>query len=108
MLRESKGTYEQNKRSKFLQKYKEFMEEEFLITGFHDGIGLEKGMVIWECSTEGGKSFSARPRGSHEERKRLFLNASKSVGKKLTVIFQELTVEGSPRFPIGKAIREGY
>jgi ATP-dependent DNA ligase len=108
IIRDFKGPYEQNKRSKYLQKYKEFMEEEFIITGYHDGEGHDKGMVIWECVTKSGKHFSAKPQGSFEERKRMFLIASTFVGRQLTVVFQELTVDGIPRFPVGKGIRDGY
>ena len=35
-------------------------------------------------------------------------NGDKYIGKKLTVIYQELTEDGKPRFPVGKAIRDGY
>jgi ATP-dependent DNA ligase len=33
-VRDKNGIYEPNKRSKYLQKYKKFMEEEFKIIGF--------------------------------------------------------------------------
>jgi len=106
MLRDPQGTYEIDKRSKYLQKYKEFMEEEFTIVGFHDGDGLDNEMVIWECETSNGQRFSAKPRGTHEYRRELFENATQYIGKKLTVIFQEYSTDGIPRFPIGKDIRE--
>ena len=106
MLRDPQGTYEIDKRSKYLQKYKEFMEEEFTIVGFHDGISLDKGLVIWECETSNGQRFSAKPRGTHEYRRELFENATQNIGKKLTVIFQEYSTDGVPRFPVGKDIRE--
>lgn len=107
MLRASEGAYEPNKRSKFLQKYKEFMEEEFVIVGFHDGDGIDQGLVIWECVTKNGTRFSAKPRGTHEHRRQLFEHAQEHVGKLLTVVFQEYSTDGTPRFPIGKAIRDG-
>jgi ATP-dependent DNA ligase len=104
MLRDPEGTYEIDKRSKYLQKYKEFMEEEFIIVGFHDGI--DKGLVIWECETSNGMRFSAKPRGTQEYRSELFENATQYIGKKLTVIFQEYSTDGIPRFPVGKDIRD--
>lgn len=106
MIRDPEGIYEPNKRSKYLQKYKEFMEEEFEIVGFHDGEGVDRELVIWECITNDGKPFSVRPRTTFEERKRLFKEASNYLGKKLTVIFQEFSPDMIPRFPVGKAIRE--
>ncbi len=108
MIRAKDGPYEINKRSKYLQKYKKFMEEEFKIVGFHEGKGDEKGSVIWECVTKHDKTFSVRPKGTGEQRKKLFINGEKYIGKKLTVIFQEYHESGVPRFPVGKAIRENY
>jgi len=106
MLRDRDGIYEPNKRSKYLQKYKEFMEEEFEIVGFHDGEGIDKEMVIWDCITKEGRKFSVRPKTNFEERKRLFKEAGMYVGKQLTVVFQEYSHDLIPRFPVGKAIRE--
>ena len=89
-------------------KYKEFMEEEFKIIGFHEGTGDEKGIVIWECETPDKKQFSVRPKGTREIRKELYDNGDKYIGKLLTVIFQEYTNDGIPRFPVGKSIRDIY
>jgi DNA ligase-1 len=108
MLRNKVGMYRCNFRSHDLQKYKEFMEDEFKIIGFMQGDGRDKGTVIWICETKEGKEFRVRPRGTIENRSELYKNGKKYVGKKLTVIFQELTEEGKPRFPVGKDIRENY
>lgn len=105
MLRDSNGLYQINKRSKYLQKYKEFMDEEFQIVGFHEGTGNEKGAVVWDCKTKKGQSFAVRPRGTFERRKELFQDAAANVGSMLTVIFQEYSADGIPRFPVGKSIR---
>jgi len=93
-------------RSADLQKYKEFKDDEYKIVGFKEGDGIEKGCVIWVCETKDKKPFSVRPRGTHEDRAAAFKTASKAVGKKLTVRFQELTEDGIPRFPVGLAIRD--
>ena len=58
--------------------------------------------------TKEEKKFTVRPRGTMESRRKLFDNGNKYVGKMLTVIYQELTEEGKPRFPVGKDIRENY
>jgi ATP-dependent DNA ligase len=108
MIREMNGLYEIQKRSKYLQKYKEFMEEEFKIVGFHEGTGSEIGTVIWDCITSDGKTFAVRPKGTFESRKKLFETAGENIGKDLTVIFQEYTAENIPRFPVGKGIRDIY
>jgi ATP-dependent DNA ligase len=108
MLRNKGGMYRCNYRSHDLQKYKEFEEDEFRITGFTQGDGRDKGTVIWVCETKEGKEFTVRPRGTMESRRKLFETGKKYVGKMLTVIYQELTEEGKPRFPVGKDIRENY
>jgi DNA ligase-1 len=106
MIRAMDGVYELNKRSKFLQKFKEFEDDEFKIIGYSEGTGSEKGCIIWKCITKDGKEFDVRPRGTFESRQKLFEEGDKYIGKMLTVIFFEYTADGIPRFPVGKAIRE--
>jgi DNA ligase-1 len=108
MLRNKTGMYRCNYRSHDLQKYKEFQEDEFRIIGFIEGDGRDKGTVIWVCETKEEKTFRVRPRGTIENRSKLFKTGEKYVGKMLTVIYQELTEEGKPRFPVGKDVRENY
>ena len=104
-MRNLDAPYEIKKRSYDLQKYKEFQDAEFEIIGFHEGKGDEKGLVIWDCKTKTNKHFAVRPRGTREYRAKLFEEADKYIGKKLTVMFQEYTGDLIPRFPVGKAIR---
>jgi ATP-dependent DNA ligase len=108
MLRNTKGKYVLNYRSHDLQKYKEFLESEYVITGYKEGEGRDKGTVIWVCRTKDDKEFCVRPRGTLESRAILFQNGKKYVGKLLTVVYQELSEMNVPRFPVGKAIRDGY
>jgi DNA ligase-1 len=106
ILRNFNGKYEMKHRSKNLQKFKKFMDEEFEIIGATEGSGKEEGLVIWIAKTKDGKTFTVRPKGSYNERKALFKNAKKHIGKMLTVKYFELTDEGIPRFPIGISIRD--
>ena len=108
MLRNKDGKYRCNYRSHDLQKYKEFVEEEYPIVGFTQGDGRDKGTVIWICRTKDEKEFAVRPRGTIAARTFLYNNGHKYIGKMLTVIYQELTEEGKPRFPVGKDVRENY
>ena len=108
MLRNAAGVYRANYRSNDLQKYKEFMEEEYRIIDFTQGEGRDAGAVIWVCETADGKVFTLRPRGSFDQRRAWFSDGDKYIGKYVTVIYQELTEEGKPRFPVGKSLREGY
>jgi DNA ligase-1 len=102
MLRDQKGPYQIDKRSKYLQKYKTFIEEEFPIVSFSD----EDGMILFQCKTRDNRTFSVRPRGTFESRRAMFAKGDSYIGKDLTVIFQEYTELGVPRFPVGKSVRD--
>jgi len=108
MLRNAAGVYRANYRSNDLQKYKEFMEDEYRIIDFTQGEGRDAGAVIWICETADGKEFSVRPRGTIQQRRDWFNEGASYIGKNLTVVYQELTEEGKPRFPVGKAVRDQY
>lgn len=105
MLRTPNGSYRCNYRSSDLLKYKEFFENEYEIVGYKEGEGRDKGTIIWNCKTPEGLIFSVRPKGSIEYRKDLYENGDSYIGKPLTVIYQELSENGVPRFPVGKAVR---
>lgn len=47
MVRNISGIYKLKNRSSDLQKYKEFMDEEFIIVGATQGTGKEEGCLIW-------------------------------------------------------------
>ena len=108
MLRNVNGLYCQNYRSHDLQKYKEFVEAEYPIVGFKEAAGRDAGTVVWVCATDECRQFSVRPRGTQEQRRQWFQDGPQYVGKLLTVIYQELSELNVPRFPVGKAIRDGY
>ena len=105
MLRNKNGLYK-GTRSNDLQKYKQFMDDEYKVVGFEEGNGLEKGAVIWVCENKYKVPFRVRPRGTRESRQELFTNGLNYIGKMLTVRFQELTNDGIPRFPVGIAFRD--
>ena len=105
ILRNTGGAYRTDHRSADLQKYKEFEDAEFTITGFEEGDGVEKGCVVWKCVTADGAAFDCRPRGTREERAALFREGAAHIGGKLTVRYQGFTDDGKPRFPVGVALR---
>ena len=107
IIRNKSGLYEENNRSVNLQKLKKFIDEEFEIIDYTTpNIGKEVGCVIWICKTKEGKKFNVRPSGNYQERKYLYRNAKKYIGKMLTVRYQELTNGHVPRFPVGVTIRD--
>ena len=91
---------------KDLQKYKQFLDDEFEIINYKEGEGNETGCVIWQCETPNSQTFWVRPQGTREEREVLYTNGSKYIGSKLTVRYQELTDDGIPRFPVGLCVRD--
>lgn len=99
IIRNKLGHYQESYRSKNLQKYKEFIDDEYKIIGFTDGTGIEKGLIIWTCETKSGSQFQVRPKGTHDERRELYNKGNMFIEKYLTVVYQELTDDGIPRFP---------
>lgn len=109
MFRNLDGVYKAGHRSKDLQKYKEFIDAEFVITGAKEGTGSDAGTVVWECRTgdrENTQYFDVRPRGTIAQRKEWWDNHKQYIGQQLTVRYQNLTEYGIPRFPVGIAIRD--
>lgn len=96
IIRNKKGLYKQKYRSKDLQKFKMFMDKEFEIIGFTDGEGTEKGLIIWKCKTESELEFDVRPKGNFKERRELFKNGKKYIGKMLTVKYFDYSDNGTP------------
>ncbi len=98
--------YKYKHRSYDLQKVKRFVDSEYRIVGGEDGSGREAGLIVFRCVTSDGLEFSVRPRGSHEERAKIYKNLENYIDKYLTVRYQELTDDGRPRFPVGIAVRD--
>lgn len=108
ILRNPKGKYICKYRSKDVMKFKQMKESEYKIVGYEQGIGKDKGTMIWICEVPNTmQTFKVRPRGSHSYRKELYENGDKYIGKQLTIIYQELTKNNIPRFPVGKCVRNG-
>lgn len=114
ILRNSDGLYEINKRSQHLQKYKSFLDEEFPIIDFkaaesdyyEDATGKQFPVVTWICQTPNGAQFSCKMKATKQAQHQYFVNGKMHVGGLLTVMFQEYTPDGIPRFPVGKEIRD--
>lgn len=100
------GPYEQDKRSYHLQKLKSFVDGEYVITGADEGRGKDAGTVgAFICMTPDGKEFRCRLKATYARRRELFQRPILWQSQYLTVMYQNLTADGIPRFPIGKAIR---
>lgn len=125
MLRNDESPYELNKRSKNLQKYKKFMDSEFVVVDANKGQGTQDGAVIWICDKRvnfkevqdelnngtydinNGNTFKCSPKGlTIEECIEQYDNREEFIGKLLTVAYQELTEDSIPRFPKGVGFRD--
>lgn len=106
ILRNINGYYSIKYRSKDLQKYKEFFDEEFKIVDGVSGIGLDHDCVVFHCENENGDLFSVRPKGTRELRKHYLKNIDNIKGKYLTVRYQNKSEQGIVRFGVGICIRD--
>lgn len=106
MVRNWAGKYKLKDRSNDLQKFKDFVDEEFTIIDVVDGEAKEKGCAIFVFETKNGRTFSARPRGTVEQRRIWFEERQSIIGQRVTIRYQNLTDEGVPRFPVAIAIRD--
>jgi DNA ligase-1 len=91
----------QNKRSKYLLKYKKFLDSEFIVVDILEGKGQRNGLagnVL--LKTKDGKEFGAGIRGDENYYKEILKNKKKYIGGKATIRYQEETNFGVPRFPV--------
>ena len=106
MLRNIDSPYE-GKRSYNLQKFKDFIDEEFEIIGVNEGNGKLAGHAgSFTFKNPNGKSFDAKMIGSISRLKDLYENQSKAMGKMATIRYQNLSSDGVPRFPVCRGIRD--
>jgi len=105
IIRNANGLYTPGHRSADLQKYKEFIDEEFEIAG---GRADVDGGVVFLCYSKNNAhdTFKIRPKGSLTYRQHLWYSLDKLIGKSLTVRYQNLSEDGIPIFPVGIAIRD--
>lgn len=103
ILRWGNEPYKINGRSSNLLKVKDFQDEAFTIL---EVIPMEtyrdQGMIV--CETN-GKTFTATPKMSHEERRQLLNNPEAYIGKTAEVRFFERSEDGIPRFPVFVGLR---
>lgn len=115
MIRHGSTHYECGKRSPSLLKYKRFDTTEYVVVGFKEAKGKDRGTPVFECSIKKNNfkgddvekdTFHVRPLGTIDERRMMFASASDMVGKKLTVKHQGVSKDGIPRFPVALVIRD--
>lgn len=102
--------YEDGKRSKSLQKMKDFQDAEFEILEVIQGTPrvfenhqLEVPIYVCKC---GPHTFNATAPGDMFEKHIAWLNRDNAIGKMLTVKFFNFTPDGLPFLPVALRIRE--
>jgi ATP-dependent DNA ligase len=104
VARKPTSTYQFGKRGSDMIKVKEYMEQEFEIIDYRDGLRDEDFCFILE--TEDNKSFAAKPIGSKELKEQYLKDIDTIIGKKGTVKFFEWSKDGVPQQPIFQVIRD--
>ena len=96
----------EGKRSKFLLKRKEFVDDEFKILDITEGKGNRSGMFgRARLVTSSGIEFEANARGNEQFYVDLLKNKKNYIGEMATVRYQNMTPDGKPRFGVIVAIR---
>lgn len=104
MLRNYSGLYESGKRSADLQKYKEFMDEEFEIIAVLED---KNHNAVFEVYDSTAKDHFTVTYGDFEQRKHQLMFPNQYIGKKLTVKYQTRYKDSKlPQFPTGLIIRD--
>lgn len=99
------GPYECGTRSKFLQKRKEFMDQEFTIKDVQEGKGNRSGCPVLTIVTEQGVEVNTALKCNVERQQQIFAGRQEIIGEQATIRFQGWTKDGSLRFPVAVAIR---
>ena len=105
VLRTFEMKYKCAKRTPEMRKVKYFKDEEYEIHGCKVDKGVSQEQFVWILKTEDGKTFSAKPLGTKEQKLQWYKNRNTYIGSFLTIKFQDYSEDGVPRFPIAKHFR---
>lgn len=103
--------YEDGKRSKSLQKMKDFQDAEFPIVSVTQGTPKitddgQLEVAIYQCQVKSGKTFTVTAPGDQNQKHQAWVNRGNAIGKQLTVKFFNYTPDGLPFLPVALQIRE--
>lgn len=104
VARKPNSTYQFGKRGSDMIKVKEYMDAEFEIIDYKDGLRPEDFVFILE--TKDGKAFSAKPIGTVELKEQYMRDIDNIIGKTATVKFFDWSIDGIPLQPVFKTIRD--
>jgi DNA ligase-1 len=103
--------YEDGKRSKSLQKLKDFQDGEFEIVGIERGVprivnGGQLEVPLYVCKAPNGKTFNVTAPGDMYQKHAAWVNSENALGKQLTVKFFNWTPDGLPFLPVALRLRD--
>lgn len=89
----------ENKRTKFLLKYKPVDDAEFLVLDIIEGEGNRAGMAgKFICKFKDGRKFGASMKGNEEQFKEVWENKKDYIGKIVTIYYNGFTGKGLPNY----------
>lgn len=103
MIRHSEQGYQVNKRSSQLLKYKDFLDEVYIVANVIPSESRpEQGVIVCHFPNDSAilKTFNCGMKFSHEAREEILRNKHMYIGQKAEIRFFEFTDGGLPRFPI--------
>jgi len=103
VARKPDKTYQFGKRGSDMIKVKQYIDDEFEIIDYQDGLREEDFCFV--CQTDDGKPFAAKPIGDRELKAEYIRNIDNIIGLKGTVKFFEWSKDGVPLQPVFQNIR---
>lgn len=95
-----------NGRTKNLLKYKEFIDEEGIVTEVYGGKGRDEKLALLVVRDSEGMLLHSKPAFTFDTRRKWFQDPSLIVGKKVTFRYANRTDKGSCRFIVVVAVRD--
>ncbi len=98
IVRKPTGVYRVGFKSMNVLRSKKIFEDRFVIQDFREASGKNKGSVVWilQCK-KSGRTFQARPMGSIDERRKLFKDGKKWIGREIRVKYFNKNENGCVR-----------
>lgn len=88
-----------------MHKAKRFDTDDFEIVAVKEATKKDAGTPVFECKA-GNHTFFARPTGTMDERREMWKDRDRYVGRKMTVKYRGLTKDDIPRFPVAIGVRD--
>ena len=108
ILRTATGLYEFGNRSHGLLKLKSFTDGEWPVCAIEGGRGKFADQAVFTCQMADGGTFNCCITGTQQERRDYLAHKDQYIGRLMTVKYFNMTPDGKPFLPVGKAFREAF